>query len=95
MLLVEDQGPGIAADELPHVFDRFWRGREQQRQGTGLGLAIAAAIVGRHGGLIVATNRHEGGASFRVTLPTLEAPGSRGPRRGAPQDPDTDMRLGR
>jgi signal transduction histidine kinase len=92
---VEDEGPGISADELAHVFDRFWRGRDQERQGTGLGLAIAAAISARHGGLIMVSNRPQGGASFRVTLPILEPARSPGSRPGALQGTSPEVRIGR
>ena len=73
-LVVEDQGAGISPQDLPHVFDRFWRGRGQQRDGAGLGLAIAESIVNRHGGRIVASNRPEGGARFSARLPRLVQP---------------------
>ena len=68
-LIVEDEGPGIREDDLPRVFDRFWRAADLPSGGTGLGLAIAAWIVDRHGGSIQATNRELGGASFAVRLP--------------------------
>jgi signal transduction histidine kinase len=72
-LRVEDKGPGIPADDLAHIFDRFYRGRTRERSkvpGTGLGLAIARTIVEGHGGRIRAENRPGGGARFVVTLPT-------------------------
>jgi two-component system sensor histidine kinase CiaH len=66
---VEDEGPGIRSEDLPHVFDRFWRAADAPDGGTGLGLAIAAWIAEHHGGRITATNRPAGGARFEVQLP--------------------------
>ena len=66
---VEDDGPGIRAEDLPHVFDRFWRAVDAPEGGTGLGLSIAAWIAQHHGGRITATNRPGGGARFEVQLP--------------------------
>ena len=63
---VRDQGPGVRAEDMPHVFDRFWRAPGAPSGGTGLGLAIAKWIVDRHGGRIGVANRPEGGAAFRV-----------------------------
>jgi signal transduction histidine kinase len=68
-LVVEDEGPGIRPDDLPHVFDRFWRAPGSPSGGTGLGLAIAATIVTRLGGRIGAGARSAGGAVFTVELP--------------------------
>ena len=66
---VEDDGPGIRAEDLPHVFDRFWRAPDAPAGGTGLGLAIASWIAEHHGGRITATNIPGGGARFEVQLP--------------------------
>ena len=66
---VDDEGPGIRPEDLPHVFERFYRAPGAPGGGTGLGLAIAAWIVERHGGRIAVSNRPEGGASFAVRLP--------------------------
>jgi signal transduction histidine kinase len=68
-LSVEDDGPGIRPEDLPHVFDRFWRAADAPTGGTGLGLAIAAWIVEHHGGSISVSNRPSGGARFEVSLP--------------------------
>jgi len=68
-LVVDDDGPGIRPDDLPHVFDRFWRAADAPEGGSGLGLAIAAWIVERHGGTIRAENRPAGGARFTAVLP--------------------------
>ncbi len=78
---VIDQGPGIAADALPHIFDKFFRvvGPERHADGTGLGLAICQGIVEAHGGRIWAGNRPQGGAVFSFTLPLHPAGAGRAP----------------
>jgi len=68
---VDDDGPGIAAADLPHVFERFYRGHEVRTGGSGIGLAVVAALVHAHGGEVSAHNRASGGASFLVRLPAL------------------------
>ena len=70
VLTVEDQGPGIRDEDLPRLFERFWRADNAPVGGTGLGLSIAAWIVDAHGGTISAANRADGGARFEVRLPT-------------------------
>ncbi|MBI1795500.1 MAG: GAF domain-containing protein [Candidatus Eisenbacteria bacterium] len=69
---VEDQGSGIPPEDLPRVFERFFRARqpgEQQVEGTGLGLAIARGIVELHGGRIWAESLPGGGSRFRFVMP--------------------------
>ncbi|AMV16801.1 sensor histidine kinase [Planctomyces sp. SH-PL14] len=79
VLTIRDSGMGIAAEDLPRVFDRFFRGdrsRSRDTPGTGLGLAICKAVVEGHGGTI----RVESGASgtmFEVRLPLASHPASR------------------
>ena len=73
VLVVEDEGPGIRAEDLPRVFDRFYRAAGAPGGGTGLGLAIAAWIVERHGGRIAAANRDAAGARFTVRMPLIRA----------------------
>jgi len=69
-LIIEDTGPGLADDELPHVFERFWRGHSgRTAPGSGVGLAVAAELARAHGGTIEAGNRPGGGAHFTVTFP--------------------------
>jgi signal transduction histidine kinase len=68
-LTVDDDGPGIRPDDLPRLFDRFYRASGAPAGGTGLGLAIARWIVDRHGGSIEAANLPSGGARFLVRLP--------------------------
>lgn len=69
---VADTGIGIDSDDLPHVFDRFWRAdqaRSRDSGGTGLGLAIARWIVDRHGGEIAVTSRPGEGTTVSIRLP--------------------------
>jgi signal transduction histidine kinase len=68
-LVVEDEGPGIRNEDLPRLFDRFYRAAGAPGGGTGLGLAIAAWIAERHDGRIEAANRPERGARFTVRIP--------------------------
>ncbi|MEO5817106.1 MAG: ATP-binding protein [Gemmatimonadaceae bacterium] len=67
---VSDTGPGIAADQLPHVFGQFWQASRTDRRGIGLGLAIAKAIVESHDGRIWVESVLGQGSSFFFTLPT-------------------------
>lgn len=69
---VRDHGPGVAPDALPHVFDRYWQGRNR-RGGAGLGLAIVRGIARAHGGDAVVANHPEGGAQFTIILPPAPA----------------------
>jgi two-component system sensor histidine kinase KdpD len=67
---VSDHGPGIAAGEEEHIFDKFYRSSHRaSREGVGLGLTICRAITTAHGGRIWAHNRDGGGAAFHFTLP--------------------------
>ena len=69
-VVVEDDGPGFAEEDLPRVFDRFYRGdRARSTPGTGLGLAIVRQIVTAHGGRVAAANREPRGARLVVELP--------------------------
>ncbi len=65
---VEDTGPGIPPDTLPHIFERFYQGGAD-RTGTGLGLAIAKQLVDLHGGAIAVTSHVDEGTTVSVTLP--------------------------
>jgi PAS domain S-box-containing protein len=72
--LVIDNGPGILEDEVPHLFTKFFRGRHSTQQtGSGLGLYLARSVVELHGGTLTARNRAEGGAEFRIWLPSRPA----------------------
>jgi len=71
-VLVEDEGPGISSEELPHIFERFRRGdtsRARETGGFGLGLAIAKALVEAYGGTISAISNHGHGTRMTVELP--------------------------
>ncbi|RIK32743.1 MAG: hypothetical protein DCC55_36320, partial [Chloroflexi bacterium] len=68
-LWVKDNGPGIAADELPYIFERFHRGREATAGGSGLGLAIVQSIVQAHGGQVEVLSQVGVGSRFVLTLP--------------------------
>ncbi|QZA34028.1 ATP-binding protein [Hydrogenibacillus sp. N12] len=70
-LAIRDRGPGFSPEDLPYVFERFYRsdkGRSRKDGGTGLGLAIAKGFVEAHGGSIVAANRSSGGAEVTIVL---------------------------
>ena len=73
VLSVADSGPGIRGDELPHLFERFYRGAtarsDEKTPGLGLGLALSQAVVHAHGGRIEAANEAGGGARFDMRLP--------------------------
>ncbi len=67
---VRDHGPGIDQSDLPHVFERFYRGAGARgRQGSGLGLAIVRQVAEQHGGSVIAENAADGGAVFTLRLP--------------------------
>ena len=71
-IVVRDTGPGIPADELPHIFERFYRGTntgEARASGSGLGLAIAQSIVDMHAGTIEVASEIGRGTEFRILLP--------------------------
>lgn len=73
---VADEGPGIAPDEQPFVFERFFRGRSAEgSSGTGIGLAIAHQLVAAHGGQIELESQPGRGSRFRIRLPRRYAPG--------------------
>lgn len=80
--MVTDTGPGIAPDDLPHIFDRFYRGSQneiapqadedaRQPAGFGIGLSLAQALVSAQGGTLRAANNAEGGARFEIAFPKL------------------------
>lgn len=83
---VRDTGAGIAAEDLPHVFDRFWQARKAGRRGAGLGLPIVKGIVEAHGGRIWVESTPGKGSTFFLTIPT--AP----PAEEAPYQPASHVR---
>jgi two-component system sensor histidine kinase MprB len=83
-LRVRDHGTGVDEDDLPYVFDRFYRGKNSRgRQGSGLGLAIVRQVAVQLGGSVSAANSPDGGAIFSVHVPTT----------GADESPGQDVRL--
>jgi two-component system, OmpR family, sensor histidine kinase MprB len=83
-LRVADEGPGIAEEDLPYIFDRFYRAdTARNTPGTGLGLSIVADTVERHGGWVKAGRSAQGGAEFTLRLPPIQPPRAEvGVRRG-------------
>jgi two-component system sensor histidine kinase MprB len=73
-LTVRDHGPGISAEDLPYIFDRFYRGAEARgRPGSGLGLAIVRQVASQQGGSVTAEPASGGGTRMRLLLPGAEA----------------------
>jgi two-component system sensor histidine kinase BaeS len=70
VLRIADTGPGIPADELPHAFERLWRGRDAARvAGSGIGLAVVRELVTAHGGTVAIESPPAGGVTVTVRLP--------------------------
>jgi two-component system sensor histidine kinase MprB len=71
VLEVKDQGPGIPAEDLPHVFERFYRAASARSMpGSGLGLAIVHQVINEHGGTVAISSPPGGGTLVRIELPT-------------------------
>ena len=71
-ITVSDRGPGVAAEDLPHIFDPFYRGRKavaDQVQGNGLGLHLVKRIAEAHGGRVTVRTAAGEGAAFTIHLP--------------------------
>jgi two-component system sensor histidine kinase BaeS len=91
---VEDDGEGIPAADLPHIFERFYRAdahRARTLGGTGLGLAIALENVHLHHGTITVTSEVGKGSTFTVVLPAVEPQGQVSPAEA--EAPATDERV--
>ncbi len=84
-LRVSDTGPGIPAQDLPHVFDRLWRGRADS-EGSGIGLAVVRELVEAHGGHVRVQSDGRSGSTFTVILPLGAAAGAPGRRAEAATD---------
>ncbi len=74
VLVVDDQGTGVAEADQPHIFERFFRSEESRAMpGSGLGLAIVRQVIDRHGGQIEVSRAPDGGARFTLWLPGVPA----------------------
>jgi signal transduction histidine kinase len=93
--LVADDGAGIAAEHLPHLFDRFYRvdtARDRAHGGSGIGLAVVGAIVRAHGGKVSASSAGPGqGATFTVTLPVTVCADGEDRRHGPDAEGDIEQ----
>jgi two-component system sensor histidine kinase BaeS len=91
LLVVSDTGTGIERDEIPHVFERFWRGREAGRvAGSGVGLAVVHTLLDAHGGSIDVASEPAEGTRFTVRFPRATwppDPPQHGPRSGTSELP--------
>jgi len=74
VIQVLDEGPGIAQESLPHLFDKFYRDPKARPGGVGLGLSIAKGFVEAHSGDLLASNRQPKGANFIIRLPLKTQP---------------------
>jgi signal transduction histidine kinase len=73
LITVRDSGPGIAPDELSHVFEKFWKGtRQAQQKGLGLGLTIAKEIVAAHHGRLWVESQSGEGSRFLFSIPRVQ-----------------------
>jgi len=85
-IAISDTGPGIPLDNVPHVFERFWKHETKGKKGTGLGLFIAKGIVEAHGGRIWVDSEPGRGTTFHFTLPVSESPHTAGQPAASRED---------
>jgi signal transduction histidine kinase len=84
---VRDDGPGVASEDAPRIFDKFYRGKNAAGlPGSGLGLYMARSVVEVHGGTLEHAQAPQGGAEFRIWLPAQGATG----KKLAPAGPSID-----
>jgi signal transduction histidine kinase len=83
VLAVSDSGPGIPADELPRVFDRFFRGRGSRPGGSGIGLTVVHELARAHGGDVGVSSDPGSGATFTVRFPLRSTPTRNGNQTGS------------
>ena len=72
-LVIEDNGPGFSKEDLPHLFERFYKGKNSGEQSIGIGLALSRMILARENATIKAENRPEGGARFIIRFVTVQS----------------------
>lgn len=89
---VQDTGPGIPPEHLPHIFGAFWQADPNDRRGIGLGLAICKAIVEAHGGRLWVESRVGSGTTFHFTLARISAPTTAVRLAGAPPQSTAEAR---
>jgi two-component system OmpR family sensor kinase len=75
-ITIEDRGPGIAAEDLPHIFEPFYRGADalvRRPHGSGLGLSFVQHVVAAHNGRVTVTTTQGSGSAFTIHLPAIDA----------------------
>jgi signal transduction histidine kinase len=92
VIVVEDEGPGIATSDRTVIFDAFKRVNQGTSSGTGIGLLLVSKFAEMHGGRAWVEERPGGGASFRVSLPTADEEGHDKPPQAVPERPRLSVR---